>query len=817
MIGALFTVFLILTIPIFGAETHAGLPPEERTVRNIYIAGATSIPIDAIEAQIPFKPNSRYVPYTSNELIKNIYGLGSFAQINVMGRSVGDSELDIYIFVEEKKKLGRMSFTGNSHLSEKEIMELIDPDDISTISAADLPSYIDILTRLYRKKDYHHVKIVPEYTETDTEAHVVFNITEGPTSKIRRVLFKGNNAISSKKLRGSIFTREQWLFGFLTRAGSLQPEALEIDKHAIEQLYQDNGYLNAKTAAAEVVEDPDCHRYTVTFTIDEGDCYTIDTVQVIVPENTPNTITEEQLLHLIAIKPGQVYSREKITKSIDTIRTYWGEFGYLFVDINPAIEPNNNNKTVSITFHTELGSPVTLNRLTIIGNNKTEDKVIRRVIPIAEGDTITNQKMDDAKLRVEGLGYFDVRSGVNWKITRLDDETADLDLLLQEIKTGHIGGQIGLGGNILDPSDPTNSVRFNGFISDTNLFGKGWQFSSTVDISKQVVGGSVSLGNPWVYDLPISLTGMIFYTRSNYAEELQNVQNGVVEKLGGGSLTAGFITNIFGGSSLLLQAGVQDMNFGNDTALPTASSILPPAERIELTDILRRRLDNAILGWFQASMGQDVRNHPIHPARGYRWGAQTKWGFSVDHSNFGFFKLDLDGSYYTPLIGERSLVLGLHGHFGLIHGFNKNKQIPYRELYHVGGPATVRGYLWGQIGPLWISSESNLFDNTPIVDSIGAQKALWNNIELIFPLTPDFNIKACVFYDGGAGWDTPDAQNINPDHLVNNNFNYRHTVGIGIRFRNPTPLRIDWGFKLDRNKRLGESESEVHFGAYHEF
>ena len=100
-------------------------------------------------------------------------------------------------------------------------------------------------------------------------------------------------------------------------------------------------------------------------------------------------------------------------------------------------------------------------------------------------------------------------------------------------------------------------------------------------------------------------------------------------------------------------------------------------------------------------------------------------------------------------------------------------------------------------------------------ESIGAKKAMFINLELVFPITSNLTMKGCIFYDGGTGWDTPDSKTIRPDHLRNNSFDYRHCIGLGIRLLEPQPIRVDWGFKLDR--RSGESESEVQFSTYYDF
>ena len=145
----------------------------------------------------------------------------------------------------------------------------------------------------------------------------------------------------------------------------------------------------------------------------------------------------------------------------------------------------------------------------------------------------------------------------------------------------------------------------------------------------------------------------------------------------------------------------------------------------------------------------------------------------------------------------------MHAFLGITHIFPKHT-IPYKELFHIGGPATVRGFEFGQIGP-------QIFDN-----SIGGKKAFVINAELLFPITADQSIRGVLFYDGGAGWDTPNPAAAGP-FLRNNKFDFRHAVGFGIRVTQPTPVRVDVGFKLDRRKRDGEPASRIHFGMNQEF
>jgi outer membrane protein insertion porin family len=509
-------------------------------------------------------------------------------------------------------------------------------------------------------------------------------------------------------------------------------------------------------------------------------------------------MSEEELLRILPVKPNQLYSQAKVQKSMEILRNLWGQHGYAFADIDPAVQSDDEKHTVNITFYCELGNKVRLNRLNIIGNKRSRDFLIRRQILLDEGDILTTQKMDFSKSRVELLGYFDKRDGVNWKMNRISEDLCDLDLIVKEIQTGKVTLQAQFNGNAEDVTDPTKALLISFGFADTNLAGYGIQYDIGGAVSRTEQTGNFSLFSPWIFNQPISASVAFIANNSQY-QDVHQVAQVISEKRVGGSAGIGIFLNHPRDAHMQLQVGFENLFYGS----PPRAAVANAAARAEYQDILDRRFREGNLVWASYVLNQDMRNHPMHPSRGYQWVASAKFGAPTAPANFGFAKLEGDASWYTPLIGESDLVLCLHGHAGIVTGIGSGT-IPYRELYHVGGPATVRGYLFGQISPTWEN------------ESIGATKALWTNVELIFPINPDFSIKGSFFYDGGAGWDTPDAAFIKTG-LRNNDFKYRHTVGVGVRVLNPTPMQIDWGFKLDRNKKLREPASEVHFSMIHNF
>ena len=267
---------------------------------------------------------------------------------------------------------------------------------------------------------------------------------------------------------------------------------------------------------------------------------------------------------------------------------------------------------------------------------------------------------------------------------------------------------------------------------------------------------------------------------------------------------------------MLFRLGAESVQYINK-AIPNvrADALLPKGvtraqANFEYNKILTQEFTPGEYVWVAGNIEQDKRNHPMHTSRGQKWKIISKVAIpSFDRERtdavpgdpilrkIGYAKLFLDYLWYTPLIGEQDLVFKLHLFFGLATPL-KGRTIPFNELFHIGGDTTVRGFTYGEIGPKFLG------------DTIGSKKALFMNAELIFPITNDLSMKGVIFYDGGAGWDNPYACDVTPGLITNNGFDYRHSVGFGIRLLRPMPVRIDWGFKLD--PRTGEQESQVHFG-----
>lgn len=828
-------------------QAYAQLPDQQRTIREIRVVGNVLVPASAILDRIAYKKGELFDSTKSRTAIHNLYyGLKRFRTIDIFTENVGSDGVIVYIEVEEKKPLKDLVVVGNKQVSNKEINTALNTSELAMIDPEELDVFAATIKKTYADKGYHLTKITPELLIDETNrATATLKIEENKKAIVKRIEFIGNNNITSKKLRNALLTHEDWLFGMLDKSGTFLADRLEGDKYMIEQLYQNSGYMNAKVVDVDVAMDPYTKALTLTFEIKEGDLYTIKDIKV----SGNDILSDDYLVSILPLRPCMPYSRAALVDSIKTLEMIWGDFGYLYTHIEPSIQPDEDDKTVNISFYCDIGNPIFLNTITIKGNNKTRDKIIRRKISLQEGLLITNSNMEASKNRIEALGYFDQREGVNWKTIRISEDTADLELVVKEVKTGNAHLKIGFGGaqqtdrSAEDPDKPDsledknkaadrrnsilNGVTAEVNVADTNLFGSGIRTALTLMLSANQKTGTFNITQPWLFDKPIYGAMDVYYKRTSYDQlSMTPVVN---ERQAGGLLTTGLVINTQykGLQETFVRAslGADSISYGKDNIGGTDRNRVLMANMPSLlfddfqqtrrqlatttyNELLAKLFDPGMFLTLTGNIGRDQRNHPMHPSRGLSWLARSILGLPFYNSSIGFYKADIDLNWFTPLIGEHDLVLRLHGYFGFIQRL-KHRNVPYRELFHIGGPSSVRGFLWGQIGPQFQVIETNRGVRQ---DSIGASRTTFVNAELIFPVTRDFNLKGVLFYDGGAGWKNPYVDCIKhlDEFVVNQHFHYRHAVGFGIRLLNPMPIRVDWGFKLDARKN--ESPYEVHFG-----
>ena len=769
------------------------LPHEEikketlKKIRSVTVKGNKHIKTEVILKKLPYHKDGLFDPKRSGDAIKAIYALGYFNQVKLEVDDLGLGLVDVFLIVEEKKLIEKFAFVGNKAIKSKKFKDEFGLDKLDTIDQETVNRLVRAIEKLYKDTGYHFAKVEGALIENVHNADKVtaqFTIDEGIQSYVTRIFFDGNKAILSRNLANIILIKEDWVFSFLNDAGKYNEEMLSMDKHRIASYYLDNGFLNARVVDSTVKFTDDKKEIHITFFIQEGKQYTVRNVSA--PGD--DIYLETDLSPYIEIKSGDNYAHSKIAKSIENLKDLWGEKGYINADVYPQITPDDETDEVDITFHAERGNKVYVNRIDIVGNKVTRDKVIRRKIEIEEGDLITSTKLQRSQDGVEQLSFFD-RGGVNWKLHRLSDDRSDLELNVREAKTGQLSMQASYGS--IEHSNK-RAFRIQGQVQQRNFMGKGWDIGLQAQLQPAVHGSKAYEGHfidPNMFDSNV-LGRVLGYHRKQQFDEWVNLTRTPTIAESGGEVGIGFfLPSIDKHLQASIDVGAQYLESFPTTARgPNSAALQGIVDDLFKTDHMQ---------WFDISLFKDTRNHLVYPNRGYRVLLRNKTALPLFNDHYGYIKFEFEASYYTRLIGEDSLVLMLHAFAGAVHELGGD-HIPYKELYHIGGQNTVRGFRFGSIGPA--------FNN---IDPIGGRYALQFNSELIFPLVPDYRMKAHLFYDAGAGWSAPKSGA--PSGIITrNNFNLRHAVGFGFNLVYPTPAKIDWGYKLDRNKKAGESAHEFH-------
>lgn len=771
-LGTLFVVFSAL-------QPHG----DAQVIKNIVVEGNKYVKTDAIIKRLPFRQGDTLDESKSSTAIRNLYDLGQFSQIR-LEKDCEEGPTTLFVVVEEKKLLENVVFAGNKALKTREIKEKLRLEKVATADDETLHRIATEIKKLYQEENKHHVSIATKLEANKDNPDKVtahFTITEGHKSFIKYVNFVGNDHMPARKLRGGIFTREEWLFGFMDSSGTYNKDMLEADKHRLEYFYRDHGYLQAKVFKTKVDFSHNTRTISVTFHIKEGPQFFVRAVNM----QGDELHTSDELMACNLLEEGKPFSQSKMTQTMNRIKDLYGDSGYIYADVYPQVTPDEDTNQVDVTFMVDRGNKLYANRIIITGNNVTKDKVVRRQLEIAEGELITSKKLAQSQSAVEYLSFFE-RDGVQWRIHRLSDNLADLEMNLKEAKTGNLNATLNYG---TDQYNSKASLRGGIVFEKGNLFGRGWDVGAMIQSDRHHVRKmEAHFFDPHLFDSDIS-AGIFVYKRNDDYEQWRSVDKTPNQRVTGGTLRFGILLpELAKRLQLVAELGIEDIKNNH-----------PVANDAVFEPIVRRSFQTGTLKWFGLDLVKDVRNHQVYPTEGYKTTISTRAAPSGINHQFSYFKWELEGSYYRALIGDDSLVLGLHARTGRITSWNGKHPVPYKELFHMGGQSTVRGFTWGGIGPAWLTG-----------DPLGARNALQLNTELIFPLIPDYSMKAHVFYDAGAGWDTPKDDLVDRRFIRRDKFDLRHSVGFGLNLLKPVPAKIDWGFKLDRKKHENESPSEFH-------
>jgi outer membrane protein insertion porin family len=710
---------------------------KRKQVLAIDIEGNQRIETDAIKRVIKSRPGDTYNLQSISEDLKAIFAMGYFDDIQVEAETLPDGN-KITFKLKEKPTLRNVRIKGNQWVFDTdEIKEVVTSKRGAILNINTIQNDIDRIEELYKEKNYHNVKVNYKiYEHKDNQADLEFNIEEGDKFKITKIQFEGNRAYSDKELKKQLATSEENILSWFTEAGELKEADLEQDVTRLRAFYHDSGYIEAKVGEPQV--EFKGNDIIISFKVEEGSQFKVGKVAI----TGDLILTEEQLLKDLKITQEEFYNRQVLRNDVLTLTDLYANEGYAYADIVPAVKTIPESLQVDITFNVEKGKPVYYEEIIISGNTKTRDKVIRRQLRVYEQELTSASRLKRSVANLERLDYFE-----NVKVDTAKGSADDKMVLKMNVTEKSTGAfSFGAGyGNV-------ESVFGMAQIAERNLFGRGQTLSLQGVLGAKTQKAILSFTEPYIYDIPLSGTVKLYkwlYSYNTYDRDST-------------------------GSSVGLSYPVFDYTRLSSTYTYDISDIsnIDDNASNSVKDLKGENIKSSIL----TGLKYDSRNNAFLPRRGSTHGISFE--YAGIGGTIGFTKYIAETAWVIPLFWEVRAIAHAEGGYVVQ---SKDKKLPDFEKFYMGGIGSLRGFERDDLAPT--DDDGN---------TVGGDKYVQFNFEVVFPLFKEVGIHGLVFFDTGAVYGENVNMELDPASL-------RQSAGAGIRWVSPVgPLDIEYGYILDQ-------------------
>jgi outer membrane protein insertion porin family len=763
------------------AATSSGT--ERKTVRQVDVVykGAVTLDANRVRAQMATRVGEPYLDEVVERDLRNLYATGAVENVDIRAVNMGGG-VRVIVTISGRGAIGDLYFSGNSIFDngklEKEIeIKVGDPVDEAKLTAAQQK-----IRELYEKKGYADVLVSYETGPSAREGYssVTFRISEGGRGIIDDIRFEGNNAISARKLKSKLKSKEKTFYRLFGKSGKLDNEAVQEDVRIIEQAYQDEGYVYVKTTYRKEVVD--AKRIALIFSVYEGNKYDVASVNL----SGVTVFSREDLMKAVRTDVGYPYSGSDIRGDEKMILDYYGSQGYADARVDTQLTEAGAGQ-IKVNFSVTEGQRSSIRKVNISGNNNTEDRIIRRELAFAPGDLVNTTQIEAAQTTLENMNYFEGKSDPNPLTVRAVDSGVpafkDVEVNVTEKPTGSIN--FGAGLSSIDSLVGFIDVTQTNFdISDWKDFrGAGQRFNMNLRLGNQTSTFSTSWTEPWFLDQKLALTVRLFYDNLQFVSTRYDQINvgmsvGLRKPIGKHAYLEGTLTG-------------QRVDIAVDTGRDENNTLFIEGED---GDYMQGKLD--------LNFVHDTRDSIFITRKGHKFEA------GLTYSGLGgdveFVGLNIGGQQFFNLPGDT--ILSFEGMARIVEGSGSGNDkvkggadVPIYERLFLGGAYNLRGYDYREAGPKDSKGEP-----------LGGNLSLFGSVEYSFPIIE--KIRGAFFWDVGmistdfdiASGNTGGQANGGP--IIGDGEIYSN-IGLGVRMILPGvgPIRLDLGLPMTKDKFTGDS------------
>jgi outer membrane protein insertion porin family len=752
---------MTLVTPAFAQGTPAAAQPapvvQAEQIQSITVVGTQRLEPDTVRSYMRLRVGQNWSQVAADQALKDLYATELFADVAIRNNSGA-----VVVEVRENPVVNRIILEGNKRLKNDKIEPEIKLAPRQIYSRSKVRADVARIIELYKRQGRFAATIEPKLVQLDqNRVDIVFEITEGPKSKVQQINIIGNDKFSDDRLRGEMVTKQARFYRFFSSGTSYDPDRLAFDQQKLRQFYLTQGFADFRVVSAVAELTPDKQDFIITYVVEEGDRYKFGDVKV---ESQIRDFDSEKLTATLRMKKGDWYDAKMVEDTVESLSETAGLFGYAFADVNPNFNRDKETLTMGITFDVAESQRVFVERIDINGNTLTQDKVVRREFRLNEGDAFNSIQVKRTADRIKSLGYFQEDLEVEQAQGSAPDRIV-LTTNVEEKATGELSLSAGF-------SSIENFI-FQGSIKQRNFRGLGQELRTNISYSSYSKSAEIGFTEPYLFDRSIAISGDIFRRDLNSFNFFNNQRNTTYEQATtGAQIRVGVPINEFLYFQGRYGISQDDISLDRNTFFtdPDGTGPLPAtcdpilAGRF-LCDAIGNRLTSSIGYTFL----YDNRDNRIRPTRG------QSFGISQDFAGLGgsvkYIKTRVNADKYWRLFGT-NFILGLSAEGGYIHPLENRgskalgiDDVRLTDRFYLGEPQ-MRGFDIRGIGPrvqrITFNPElqSGVVVNVPVLDrnriqddAIGGRFYYLGRAEVQIPLgsgAKELGLRPSVFMDVGS-------------------------------------------------------------------
>ena len=738
--------------------TVAPAPVEaEVAIRSITVTGAQRLEADTIRSYIKLRLGQPYTQVAADQALKDLYATELFTDVQIRNDSG-----DVAIEVKENPVVNRIVLEGNKRLKEEKITPEIKLAPRQIFTRSKVRADVARIIELYKRQGRFAASVEPKMVKLDqNRVDIVYEISEGPKSKVRQINIIGNENFSDGDLRGEMVTKVAGLTKIFSSGTSYDPDRMAFDQQKLRQFYLTKGYADFRVVSAVAELTPDKKDFIITYVVEEGQRYKFGDVKV---DSQLRDFDSERLATQLPMKKGDWYNAKLVEDTIERLNETAGTFGYAFADVRPNYDRNKEELTMGLVFQIAEAPRVYVEKIEVNGNTLTQDKVIRREFRLAEGDAFNSLQVKRSTARINSLGYFQEKFEIEQKPGSAPDRIV-LEANVEEKPTGEL--QLSAGFSSIE------NFILQASIQQRNFRGRGQTVGASVSYSRYSKSAELSFTEPYLFDRNISAAASLYRRDSNSFNYLNNSRNTTYKQSTTGlQLRAGVplteFMSLVGSYTFNIDDVTLDQNqFFTDRVTAGLLACDPLLAGRYLCEALGKRT-SSILG---LSLIYDSLDNRVRPSRGRS--ASVSADFAGLGGSVKYARLRGNAKQFWPV--GKGFIFSVSGEAGAIKSFESTAvagkdSVRLTDRFYLGEPQ-IRGFDIRGVGPRvlrkpTIDLDTNLTDtvvtpgpnpdrNSWSDDALGGKYYYLTRAELEIPLgsgARELGLRPSIFVDAGAVW-----------------------------------------------------------------